>query len=122
SSRRRHTRSTRDWSSDVCSSDLSCDCLICKAQVFRFAPCSGAHPAFQARPISYARVCVCNCDGGGWRTKFVRGQLIDPLYNVAGESVFVHPVHKRREVRRIAHSERLHSFQQETKLLLIELS
>src|SRR5207247_8339012 len=25
SSRRRHTRSTRDWSSDVCSSDLSVD-------------------------------------------------------------------------------------------------
>src|SRR6266536_4037747 len=24
SSRRRHTRSTRDWSSDVCSSDLEC--------------------------------------------------------------------------------------------------
>src|SRR5207247_5300562 len=24
SSRRRHTRSTRDWSSDVCSSDLAC--------------------------------------------------------------------------------------------------
>src|SRR5438105_12722785 len=24
SSRRRHTRSTRDWSSDVCSSDLHC--------------------------------------------------------------------------------------------------
>src|SRR5438105_12083787 len=24
SSRRRHTRSTRDWSSDVCSSDLPC--------------------------------------------------------------------------------------------------
>src|SRR6266536_480971 len=24
SSRRRHTRSTRDWSSDVCSSDLGC--------------------------------------------------------------------------------------------------
>src|SRR6266536_5954860 len=26
SSRRRHTRSTRDWSSDVCSSDLLCPC------------------------------------------------------------------------------------------------
>src|SRR6266496_5825146 len=25
SSRRRHTRSLRDWSSDVCSSDLHCD-------------------------------------------------------------------------------------------------
>src|SRR5207249_9691210 len=29
SSRRRHTRSKRDWSSDVCSSDLACStCLI----------------------------------------------------------------------------------------------
>src|SRR5256884_3941566 len=27
SSRRRHTRCSRDWSSDVCSSDLSCDSL-----------------------------------------------------------------------------------------------
>src|SRR5207249_6118137 len=26
SSRRRHTRSKRDWSSDVCSSDLPCTC------------------------------------------------------------------------------------------------
>src|SRR5699024_11255235 len=30
SSRRRHTRSKRDWSSDVCSSDLSLDVLISK--------------------------------------------------------------------------------------------
>src|SRR5699024_11861074 len=29
SSRRRHTISKRDWSSDVCSSDLSCD-ITCK--------------------------------------------------------------------------------------------
>src|SRR5699024_11935945 len=28
SSRRRHTRSKRDWSSDVCSSDLFCDALV----------------------------------------------------------------------------------------------
>src|SRR5690349_25151274 len=28
SSRRRHTRSLRDWSSDVCSSDLRCPCLL----------------------------------------------------------------------------------------------
>src|SRR5699024_11958654 len=28
SSRRRHTRSKRDWSSDVCSSDLSTDELV----------------------------------------------------------------------------------------------
>src|SRR5699024_11815249 len=30
SSRRRHTRSKRDWSSDVCSSDLFCRGLPCK--------------------------------------------------------------------------------------------
>src|SRR5207249_6238558 len=29
SSRRRHTRSKRDWSSDVCSSDLKRRCLYC---------------------------------------------------------------------------------------------
>src|SRR5438105_15924352 len=34
SSRRRHTRSTRDWSSDVCSSDLE--------------PCGGGSAAFHA--------------------------------------------------------------------------
>src|SRR5690606_40435718 len=27
SSRRRHTRFSRDWSSDVCSSDLKCDAI-----------------------------------------------------------------------------------------------
>src|SRR5690606_40592164 len=31
SSRRRHTRFSRDWSSDVCSSDL---CAICKASSY----------------------------------------------------------------------------------------
>src|SRR5206468_7405290 len=32
SSRRRHTRSDRDWSSDVCSSDLHMNlCLLCRA-------------------------------------------------------------------------------------------
>src|SRR5205809_5290172 len=29
SSRRRHTRCSRDWSSDVCSSDLADPCPIC---------------------------------------------------------------------------------------------
>src|SRR5216684_5357906 len=38
SSRRRHTRCSRDWSSDVCSSDLADDAVIRKA-----APDEGAH-------------------------------------------------------------------------------
>src|SRR5256884_4559824 len=33
SSRRRHTRCSRDWSSDVCSSDLSCAHANCEAQL-----------------------------------------------------------------------------------------
>src|SRR5206468_10118678 len=33
SSRRRHTRSDRDWSSDVCSSDLAAVPCICKAKM-----------------------------------------------------------------------------------------
>src|SRR2546421_8914636 len=32
SSRRRHTRSDRDWSSDVCSSDLEVECPIVLSQ------------------------------------------------------------------------------------------
>src|SRR2546422_8236641 len=34
SSRRRHTRCSRDWSSDVCSSDLDGDCLFQKGPRF----------------------------------------------------------------------------------------
>src|SRR2546428_4187040 len=37
SSRRRHTRSDRDWSSDVCSSDLRSMVLLGSALVGRFA-------------------------------------------------------------------------------------
>src|SRR5438105_15458636 len=44
SSRRRHTRSTRDWSSDVCSSDLDpCDRLDADARSF------GSHRLGQGR-------------------------------------------------------------------------
>src|SRR5207249_6326954 len=36
SSRRRHTRSKRDWSSDVCSSDLSALHRLASDEVFHF--------------------------------------------------------------------------------------
>src|SRR2546421_1105331 len=45
SSRRRHTRSDRDWSSDVCSSDLSLPCRA--ADAFRHAPLETLSP----RPV-----------------------------------------------------------------------
>src|SRR5207247_5114657 len=48
SSRRRHTRSTRDWSSDVCSSDL--DPLGRLLSVKREAPtCTGHRPVATTR-------------------------------------------------------------------------
>src|SRR5690606_39583363 len=36
SSRRRHTRFSRDWSSDVCSSDLAADQWICSIIILSF--------------------------------------------------------------------------------------
>src|SRR2546422_7651297 len=38
SSRRRHTRCSRDWSSDVCSSDLFQACLLTMAERVGFEP------------------------------------------------------------------------------------
>src|SRR5256885_13246285 len=48
SSRRRHTRLQGDWSSDVCSSDLS-GCRRA-ASVPTFPACSSPGPALQSRP------------------------------------------------------------------------
>src|SRR5699024_11792827 len=57
SSRRRHTRSKRDWSSDVCSSDLSrtlLDSVYRRAgtslllEVYRANRISGSHAPWQA--------------------------------------------------------------------------
>src|SRR5207247_3715360 len=51
-SRRRHTRSTRDWSSDVCSSDLTISLLTITSKrlptqrVFTLGPLNKAGPAF----------------------------------------------------------------------------
>src|SRR5438105_10305912 len=49
SSRRRHTRSTRDWSSDVCSSDLAAgspfrECGTPHSRCRRRCRCPGLHP------------------------------------------------------------------------------
>src|SRR5438445_4521879 len=57
SSRRRHTRYWRDWSSDVCSSDLSCgERLGSRCDNGRFlliiAPSSGRTPAAVSRLFS----------------------------------------------------------------------
>src|SRR5699024_12180495 len=49
SSRRRHTRSKRDWSSDVCSSDLPAG-GPCPAGVQRSNSCRQNAPRFTARP------------------------------------------------------------------------
>src|SRR5207249_9426706 len=48
SSRRRHTRSKRDWSSDVCSSDLPLCNLIGGGRQACFAPHSAHHLALES--------------------------------------------------------------------------
>src|SRR5699024_11278700 len=81
--RRRHTRSKRDWSSDVCSSDLRLypRRVACK----RYGCLSGArnHPAHEA-PEQGWRV----CSGGGQRGDALRaGPPISRL--VAGTRLVV---------------------------------
>src|SRR5207249_5699670 len=52
SSRRRHTRSKRDWSSDVCSSDLLYPCCKCHAgacALHFLMPRKGEHGVVRAR-------------------------------------------------------------------------
>src|SRR5207247_3386240 len=51
SSRRRHTRSTRDWSSDVCSSDLT----AARAGVASLEHMSGVVEAAARNPAPYFR-------------------------------------------------------------------
>src|SRR5437868_9828020 len=63
SSRRRHTRSKRDWSSDVCSSDL---------KSFHFGgecDCGGFGCAGDQRESECARICSGIARGGGGRLK-----------------------------------------------------
>src|SRR5207249_8270918 len=49
SSRRRHTRSKRDWSSDVCSSDLQLQLRARVTGIVRDAPCLGGHVVVDRR-------------------------------------------------------------------------
>src|SRR3712207_8319269 len=58
SSRRRHTRYWRDWSSDVCSSDLPATCVrprhywtSCRLEVCLLAPHPTARPAAARRAV-----------------------------------------------------------------------
>src|SRR5699024_12101707 len=48
-SRRRHTRSKRDWSSDVCSSDLACQLEISIAPQTGVGALMAVYEAFAAR-------------------------------------------------------------------------
>src|SRR5699024_10990337 len=59
SSRRRHTRSKRDWSSDVCSSDLTSSRGSCSAPSRAEPPAPRGHPGLGAlardRPLIHGR-------------------------------------------------------------------
>src|SRR5207249_5290385 len=57
SSRRRHTRSKRDWSSDVCSSDL-CGCRQLAGNVFDYAELTRRRSFRQAAETSRLAACA----------------------------------------------------------------
>src|SRR5699024_11785054 len=64
SSRRRHTRSKRDWSSDVCSSDLNRSQLLCYLNRPRFINLGGLHaipqcPLFRKSWHTHMKIVRC---------------------------------------------------------------
>src|SRR6266436_8674220 len=68
SSRRRHTRCSRDWSSDVCSSDLNVR--------VDWHPAPNGVPTFQWRSVGHSH------------TAFVVETLIDEVAHAAGKDPF----------------------------------
>src|SRR5207249_8762183 len=56
SSRRRHTRSKRDWSSDVCSSDLSCGSVDSTGLYKAPAAVPTAAPSSTTAPVNAAGI------------------------------------------------------------------
>src|SRR5699024_11317462 len=69
SSRRRHTRSKRDWSSDVCSSDLGI---------------SGSAPAFGGQEKLIDALWVARLGGGLLRCRLQPGLVLDRAAGVNG--------------------------------------
>src|SRR5207249_6176544 len=69
SSRRRHTRSKRDWSSDVCSSDLNFSVTLGRGQE---SPVRRADEVLAAQPLQDWRT-IAWSEGakGWWRAKFL---------------------------------------------------
>src|SRR5256885_11173257 len=65
SSRRRHTRLQGDWSSDVCSSDLSGTARIVDGRCANPPPWSG-RPVWYERPMARSR----SSSPAGWSTGF----------------------------------------------------
>src|SRR6266849_5944535 len=62
SSRRRHTRSTRDWSSDVCSSDLLCGSLLCfPSRYYEDSVALRLWACRRSRFCAYRTLTVCRC-------------------------------------------------------------
>src|SRR6266403_5256842 len=65
SSRRRHTRSLRDWSSDVCSSDLCCDANTAR----QIATCMLRDETSSEEHAADALGEICNMITGNFKNK-----------------------------------------------------
>src|SRR5699024_12097554 len=88
SCRRRHTRSKRDWSSDVCSSDLERDDTT--------AACPGCKPSRTTRPNHYRRgSSTARGYDERWRRLSVQARRLSPQCADCGS------VEDRSEERRV---------------------
>src|SRR5207247_4317815 len=71
SSRRRHTRSTRDWSSDVCSSDL--DLVLCDLMMPDVTGMAFYEELRAAQPGAETRIVFMTGAFGAQTISFLRG-------------------------------------------------
>ena len=88
------------------------DCTVRQTQVFGVAPSSGPCPVFQTRPILHGCISIRDCDRRRRRIQSCSRQLVHPLHNVSSESVLIHPLNQRCEIRCITRRERFHFFKQ----------
>src|SRR6266496_4142638 len=90
SSRRRHTRSLRDWSSDVCSSDLDTLLRWHRVLVRRHWTKPRRPPGRPSRSLALRRLILrMAAENSTWGYRRIHGELVQLGYRVAPSTVWV---------------------------------
>src|SRR5690606_7720579 len=90
SSRRRHTRFSRDWSSDVCSSDLKKGGIKVSGSSIRNFQITGNDIEYNCDPegvVSADILVDCSQEGSSVREGTISGNTIQAIYSSGGANI-----------------------------------